>query len=81
MLDRLTRHSSAPADDARIFLRICDPVPLTDPGSAPRALVDEEYLQGCVTIGWREAFAQLPQSLWHVRAELAAHRHRCRRPP
>ncbi|WP_030992807.1 hypothetical protein [Streptomyces sp. NRRL S-1813] len=65
MLDRLTRHSSAPADDARIFLRICDPVPLTDPGGAPRALVDEEYVQGCVTLGWREAFAELPQSLWH----------------
>ncbi|MER6838987.1 hypothetical protein [Streptomyces platensis] len=64
MLDRLTRHSSAPGADTRLFLRICDPVPLTDPGGSPRALMDENYVQGCVSTGWREVFAQLPQPRW-----------------
>ncbi|MFG2491082.1 hypothetical protein ACGFSD_08485 [Streptomyces caniferus] len=69
MLDRLTRHSTAPAADARLFLRICDPVPLTDPGGAPRALVDEAYVQGCVTTGWREVLVQLPQPHWQPYAQ------------
>lgn len=69
MLDRLTRHSPFPADDARLFLRICDPVPLTDLGGAPRALVDEDYVQGCVTSGWRAVFARLPQPHWQPYAQ------------
>ncbi|MGX1971163.1 hypothetical protein [Streptomyces kronopolitis] len=73
MLDRLTRHSSAPTPDARLFLRICDPVPLTDPGSSPRALMDENYVQGCVTTGWRKVFFQLPQAHWHPYAKRWLH--------
>ncbi|MBM4792339.1 ATP-binding protein [Streptomyces sioyaensis] len=73
MLARLTRHSSVPAADARLFLRICDPVPLTDPGGAPRALADEDYVQGCVTFGWREVFAQLPRSYWQPYAQRWLH--------
>ncbi|QHC24260.1 hypothetical protein [Streptomyces sp. GS7] len=64
MLGRLTGSSSVPAADARIFLRICDPVPLTDPGDAPHAPLDEEYVQRCVTIGWRAVLAELPQPRW-----------------
>ncbi|QIY58883.1 hypothetical protein HEP86_35935 [Streptomyces sp. RPA4-5] len=73
MLDRLTRHSSAPGADAGLFLRICDPVPLTDPGGSPRALMDENYVQGCVTTGWREVFAQLPQPRWQPYARRWLH--------
>ncbi|MER7396713.1 hypothetical protein ABT381_14450 [Streptomyces sp. NPDC000151] len=69
MLDRLTRHSSAPAADARLFLRICDPVPLTDPGDAPRALMDEDGVQGCVVLGWRAVFDSLPQPHWQRYAQ------------
>ncbi|MFG2289678.1 hypothetical protein ACGFOU_26845 [Streptomyces sp. NPDC048595] len=69
MLARLTRHSSVPAADARLFLRICDPVPLTDPGGAPRALMDEDYVQRCVTFGWQEVFARLPQAYWQPYAQ------------
>ncbi|MEV6568566.1 hypothetical protein [Streptomyces kronopolitis] len=73
MLDRLTRHSSAPAADARLFLRICDPVPLTDPGGSPRALLDENYMQGCVTTGWRAVLVHLPQAHWHPYAKRWLH--------
>lgn len=69
MLDRLTRHSSAPAADAHLFLRICDPVPLTDPGGSPRALLDENYVQECVTTGWRAVLVQLPRAHWHSYAK------------
>ncbi|MFB6436569.1 hypothetical protein ACFCVY_07260 [Streptomyces sp. NPDC056411] len=64
MLDRLTRRSYAPAADARLFVRICDPVSLTSPGCAPHALVDEGYVQDCITSGWREVFTELPQPHW-----------------
>lgn len=73
MLDRLTRQSFPSAADARLFLRICDPVPLTDPGGAPRALVDERYVQECVTSGWREVFAELPQPYWQPYAQRWLH--------
>ncbi|MFI9024173.1 hypothetical protein [Streptomyces sp. NPDC053560] len=69
LLDRLTWHSSAPDADARIFLRICDPVPLADVGDAPRALVDEENVQSCVVLGWRAVFDSLPRSHWHPYAK------------
>ncbi|MEU9271935.1 hypothetical protein AB0E04_42000 [Streptomyces sp. NPDC048251] len=64
LLDRLTRQSSAPAVDAGLFLRICDPVALTDPAGAPRPLIDEKGVRDCAVAGWAQALAQLPQSHW-----------------
>ncbi|WP_333737034.1 hypothetical protein [Streptomyces sp. IBSBF 2806] len=64
LLDRLTRHSSAPAVDARLFLRICDPVALTDPAGALRPLIDEKAVRDCAVAGWAQVLARLPQSHW-----------------
>ncbi|GAA2662928.1 hypothetical protein [Streptomyces lunalinharesii] len=72
-LDRVTRRSSAPAADARLFLRICDPVPLTEPGGAPRALVDEGYVRECVSLGWLVVFRHLPRLDWQPYAERWLH--------
>lgn len=73
LLDRLTRHSSAPAADARLFLRICDPVALTDPAGAPRPLIDEKGVRDCAVAGWAQALAQLPQTDWQPYAERWLH--------
>ncbi|WP_406165110.1 hypothetical protein OIE52_50425 [Streptomyces canus] len=73
MLDRLTCHSAAPAVDARLFLRIGDPVALTDPAGAPRPLIDEKGVQDCVVAGWAEALARLPQPHWQPYAERWLH--------
>ncbi|MFI8992917.1 hypothetical protein [Streptomyces sp. NPDC053542] len=73
MLDRLTGPSSHPATDLGLFLRVCDPVPLTDPGGAPRALVEEKAVQDCVTTGWREVLSGLAQRHWQPYAERWLH--------
>ncbi|MET7898869.1 hypothetical protein [Streptomyces mirabilis] len=73
MLDRLTRHSAAPTVDARLFLRICDPVALTDPAGAPRPLINEKGVQDCAVAGWAEALARLPQPHWQPYAERWLH--------
>lgn len=64
MLDRLTGPSGHRATDLSLFLEVCDPVPMTDPGGAPRALVDEKAVQDCVTTGWREVLGGLAQGHW-----------------
>lgn len=73
MLDRVTLHSAAPTVDARLFLRICDPVALTDPADAPRPLIDEKGVQDCAIAGWAEALARLPQPRWQPYAERWLH--------
>ncbi|MGW1786857.1 hypothetical protein ACWCQQ_48570, partial [Streptomyces sp. NPDC002143] len=73
MLDRLTRHSAAPAVDARLFLRISDPAALTDPAGAPRPLIDEKSVQDFVMAGWAQALARLPQPHWQPYAERWLH--------
>ncbi|MFB7999842.1 hypothetical protein ACFC4G_44565 [Streptomyces sp. NPDC056002] len=74
LLNRLTRYSSAPhADDARLFLPICDPEALTDPGGAPRALIDEKAVRASVVTGWAEVFTKLQQSHWQPYAERWLH--------
>ncbi|MEU2361526.1 hypothetical protein [Streptomyces noursei] len=72
-LDRITRQSSAPVADARLFLRICDPGPLTEPGGAPHALVDERYVQECVSLGWHVVLTHLPQPDWQPYAKRWLH--------
>ncbi|MGW4676524.1 hypothetical protein [Streptomyces sp. NPDC004324] len=74
LLDRLTRYPSAPnADDARLFLRICDPVALTDPGSAPRPLIDEEAVQASVVAGWAGVLTKMQRSHWQPYAQRWLH--------
>ncbi|MEU3795982.1 hypothetical protein AB0F07_40465 [Streptomyces fructofermentans] len=73
MLERLTRQSAAPSVDARLFLRLCDPVALTDSGSAPHPLVDDKGVQDCVVTGWAAALTRLPQSHWQPYAERWLH--------
>lgn len=67
MLDRLTKPSS-PAADTHLFLQICDPLSLSDPGNAPRALVDEKGVRDCVIAGWEAVLNGLPQSSWQQSA-------------
>lgn len=73
MLDRLTCHSAAPTVDARLFLRICDPVALTDPAGAGRPLIDEKGVRDCAVAGWAVALARLPQPHWQPYAERWLH--------
>ncbi|MER7986264.1 hypothetical protein ABTY53_11770 [Streptomyces noursei] len=72
-LDCVTRQSSAPAADAHLFLRICDPGPLTEPGGAPHALVDEKYVQENVSLGWHAVLTHLPQPAWRPHAKRWLH--------
>jgi hypothetical protein len=73
MLDRVSCHSTDPTVDARLFLRICDPVSLTDPAGAPHPLIDEKGVQDCVIAGWTEALTSLPQPHWQPYAERWLH--------
>ncbi|MGX1541175.1 hypothetical protein [Streptomyces adustus] len=74
LLDRLTRHSSAPAaDDARLFLRMCDPVALTDSEGVPRPLIEEKGVQACVVTGWADVLTEMEQSQWQPYAERWLH--------
>jgi hypothetical protein len=73
MLDRVTRHSTAPTVDARLFLRICDPVALTHPTGAQRPLIDERGVQDCAVAGWAESLARLPRPQWQPYAQRWLH--------
>ncbi|MFJ8510178.1 hypothetical protein [Streptomyces avermitilis] len=74
LLDRLTRHSSTPtADDVRLFLRICDPVALTDPEGAPKPLIEEKGVHASVVTGWAEVLTKIEQSQWQPYAERWLH--------
>ncbi|MEU5333390.1 hypothetical protein AB0G51_08670 [Streptomyces asoensis] len=73
LLDRVTRLSASPTIDARLFLRICDPMALTDPAGAAHPLIDEKGVQDCTVTGWSEAFTRLPQAYWRPYAERWLH--------
>lgn len=69
LLDRLAGSALSPPD-LDIFLRTCDPVPLTEPSDAPRALLEELGVQRSLTICWAAALAALPPPRWQPQAEL-----------
>ncbi|WP_251019432.1 hypothetical protein [Streptomyces sp. ISL-11] len=72
LLDRLARSDLSPPD-LGIFLRACDPVPLTDPSGASRALVEEQGVQGSLTTCWHAVLAELPRATWQPHAERWLH--------
>ncbi|MFE7935585.1 hypothetical protein ACFU6S_44065, partial [Streptomyces sp. NPDC057456] len=73
LLDRLARSDLSPPDLA-IFLRVCDPAPLTDSLDTSRALVDEAGVQHSLTTCWRAVLAMLPRATWQPHAERWLHR-------
>ena len=72
LLDRLARSHQSPPD-LNIFLRACDPVPLTDSPDTPRALVEERGVQHSLTTCWHAVLAELPRATWGPRAESWLH--------
>jgi hypothetical protein len=68
LLDRLAR-SDFSLPDLGIFLRVCDPVPLTDSTDAPRALVEEDGAQRSLTTCWQAVLIELPRATWQPHAE------------
>ncbi|MFI5993033.1 hypothetical protein ACIBAC_14445 [Streptomyces sp. NPDC051362] len=62
LLHRLTRYPNA--SDIPIFLRICDPVSLTDPGNAPQPLIEEKAVQASVVVGWAQVLTTMQQPRW-----------------
>ncbi|MFD8387027.1 hypothetical protein ACFV2X_52570 [Streptomyces sp. NPDC059679] len=73
LLDRLARSDLSPPD-LGIFLRTCDPVPLTDSSDTSRALVEENGVQRSLTTCWHAVLAKLPRAIWQPRAERWLHR-------
>ncbi|MFF7690094.1 hypothetical protein ACFZB6_28605 [Streptomyces syringium] len=73
LLDRLARSDLSPPD-LGIFLRACDPVPLTDPSGTSRALVEENGVQRSLTTCWHAVLASLPRARWQPHAEHWLHR-------
>ncbi|MER6528183.1 hypothetical protein [Streptomyces sp. NPDC001508] len=67
LLDRLARYSPSPPD-LGIFLRVCDPVPLTDSSETSRALVEEREVQHSLTTCWHAVLAGLPRATWQPHA-------------
>ncbi|MFC8065916.1 hypothetical protein [Streptomyces sp. NPDC057293] len=73
LLDRLAGSELSPPD-LDIFLRTCDPLPLTVSSGAPRALLDERDVQRALTTCWHAALTSCPPSRWQPNAELWLHR-------
>ncbi|MFD9587615.1 hypothetical protein ACFWBM_23350 [Streptomyces sp. NPDC059980] len=71
LLHRLTRYPNA--DDTPLFLRICDPVSLTDPGNAPQPLIEEKTVQASVVAGWAQVFTTMQQPRWQPYAQRWLH--------
>ncbi|WP_344325833.1 hypothetical protein [Streptomyces macrosporus] len=66
MLFRLARdlgRGSHPADPG-LFLRIADPLPLTSPGTRPRALFAEAAVREWLATAWTAVFEQCPRQTW-----------------
>lgn len=68
LLDRLARSNLSPSD-LSIFLRACDPAPLTDSSGTTRALVEENGVQRSLTTCWQAVLAELPRPTWQPQAE------------
>jgi hypothetical protein len=73
LLARLAR-SGIEKGDARVFLQVCDPVPLTDDTSASRALLEESEVRGFLAVGWQAVLAELPGAVWRPLATHWLHR-------
>ncbi|WP_369359202.1 hypothetical protein [Streptomyces sp. cg2] len=73
LLDRLARSDLAPPV-LGIFLRVCDPVLLTDSTDAARALVEESGVQLALTACWHAVLAELPRATWQPGVERWLHR-------
>jgi len=73
LLDRLARYGPS-APDLSIFLRVCDPVPLTDSSETARALVEETEVQRSLTTCWHAVLAGLPRATWQPHAARWLHR-------
>ncbi|ANZ14782.1 hypothetical protein O1L44_02225 [Streptomyces noursei] len=73
LLDRLARYGLAPPD-LSIFLRICDPEPLTDSSGTSRTLVEENEVQHSLTTCWHAVLAELPRAMWQPHAARWLHR-------
>ncbi|MFE2069810.1 hypothetical protein ACFXDH_46870 [Streptomyces sp. NPDC059467] len=72
LLDRLARSALSPPD-LDIFLRVSDPVPLTEPSGTSRALAEENEVQRSLTTSWHAVLAELPRATWQPHAERWLH--------
>jgi hypothetical protein len=72
LLDRLARSDLSPPD-LEIFLRVCDPVPLTDASDTPRALIEENGVQRSLATCWHAVLTTMPQAAWHPHTERWLH--------
>lgn len=72
LLDRLARSNLSPPD-LGIFLRVCDPVPLTDAFDITCALVEANGVQRSLTTCWHAVLARMPRTEWQPHAERWLH--------
>ncbi|MFE4214451.1 hypothetical protein [Streptomyces sp. NPDC056844] len=72
LLARLALHGLS-RPELYVFLRICDPEPLTDPYDDTRALVEEGDVQASLTAGWLAVLDGLPRTTWQSHAERWLH--------
>ncbi|MDX3628777.1 hypothetical protein PV728_00320 [Streptomyces europaeiscabiei] len=72
LLDRLARSNLSPPD-LGIFLRVCDPVPLTDAFDITCALVETNGVQRSLTTCWHAVLARMPRAEWQPHAERWLH--------
>lgn len=73
LLDRLARSDLSPAA-LDIFLRICDPEPLTDSSGTARALVEENEVRQSLITCWHAVLAERPRATWRPYAQRWLHR-------
>ncbi|MEU8687734.1 hypothetical protein [Streptomyces sp. NPDC048665] len=73
LLVRLARNAPS-SSDLVIFLRACNPVPLTDSSDTSRALVEDNEVQRSLTLCWHAVLAELPQVTWQPHVARWLHR-------
>ncbi|WP_274912099.1 hypothetical protein [Streptomyces sp. WZ-12] len=73
LLHRLARYDLT-SPDLSIFLRICDPEPLTDSSDTSRTLVEENGVRHSLTTCWHAVLAELPRAAWQSHAARWLHR-------